>query len=422
MSRVVLRALAVGAVLVAVAGCTTSAPRYGRLQRPAASAPPAGVRAAALRVSGRWSALPRAPISPRAGASVVWTGRELLVWGGESGPHGQDLHADGAAYDPGTGRWRTLPPSPLSARAGQAAAWTGTEMIIWGGYDRASTRRFQVTSSGAAYDPATNIWRRLPQAPLSPRAYAIATWTGRTLILLGGQPAILTDTARGYRDGASFNPALNRWQHIAPPVPPNGHPLTWRAAVMANGQLLAWSEWATSRRTGPNTEADSGGVDLFAYREDTGRWRLVPPAAGMLPDAEEVLWAGQFAVVRGITYNCGACPGPWVPEATDLYSPLRNTWTRLPPDPLGGSNLVSAWTGAALISFNPGGQFGRVHPGDASVYDASLRHWNRLPPAPFGCDTEDSPAWTGRQLLLYCPRPPRGRGAGHDGLAFTVGP
>ncbi len=420
MNRVVPRALAVGSVLIVVAGCVTSG-RAARPQRPAGQAASAAVAATTLR-TGRWSALPRAPISPRDGASAVWTGRELLVWGGESGTDGEDLHADGAAYDPGTGRWRTLPPSPLSARAGQAASWTGTEMIIWGGYDRVSAHRFAVTSSGAAYDPATSTWRRLPPAPLSPRAGAIAVWTGSALILLGGQPAALTGTVHSYGDGASFNPALNRWQHIAPPAPPNGHPLTWRAAVNASTELLAWSEWAQSRRTGPDTGTDSGGVDLFAYREDTGQWRLVPPAAGMLPDAEEVLWTGQFALVRGITYNCGVCPGPFVPEATDLYNPLRNTWTRLPPDPLGGSNLVAARTGTALFSFNPGGQFGRVRPGDASVYDAKLRRWSRLPAAPFGCDTQDSPAWTGMQLLLYCPRPPGGPGAGHDGLGFKVRP
>jgi hypothetical protein len=227
MGRVAPRAAAVGAaVLAAVAGCATSAPRHDRPQRPAAPAASAEVAAATLRAFGSWSALPRAPISPRAGASVVWTGRELLVWGGDSGLHGEDLHADGAAYDPGTGRWRALPPSPLSARVGQAAAWTGSEMIIWGGYDRVSAHRFQVISSGAAYDPATNTWRRLPRAPLSPRARAIAVWTGGTLVLLGGQPAVLTDTVRGYGDGASFNPALNRWRHVAPPVPPSGHPLT----------------------------------------------------------------------------------------------------------------------------------------------------------------------------------------------------
>jgi hypothetical protein len=370
--------------------------------------------------SGRWSALPRAPITPRDGASVVWTGRELLVWGGQSGSPGEHLRADGAAYDPRTGRWQLLPAAPLAPRTGQAAAWTGTEMIIWGGYNRASVGAFHVTDSGAAYDPATNRWTRLPRAPLSPRAYAIAVWTGSTLVVLGGQPAVLTNTTPGYRDGASYSPALGRWRHIAPPAPPDGHPLTWRTAVWAGRQLLAFSEWARSRRTGPNTYADSGGVDLFAYNPDTGQWRLAPSSPGMLPDAEEVLWTGRLVVVRGITYNCGGCPGPAVPEATDLYNPASNTWTRLPADPLADDHLVSAWTGAALLSFNPSGVAGSVRPGDASAYDVAARRWSRLPSAPFGCSTEQSPVWTGREVLMYCPRPSAGRGAGHDGLAFAL--
>lgn len=159
---------------------------------------------------------------------------------------------------------------------------------------------------------------------------------------------------------------------------------------------------------------------MFTYDPGTGRWRLVPAASGMLPDAEVVLPAGRLVVVRGITYNCGLCPGPFVPEATDLYDPARNTWARLPADPLGGDDLVSAWTGAALISLDAGGEYGNVRPGDASAYDVATRRWSRLPAAPFGCDTQQSAAWTGRELLLYCPRPPTGRGAGHDGLAFTA--
>jgi hypothetical protein len=422
--------LAATAALIVLAGCTASAPAgqpsatsaaAGRpTARPATQAPSVASATAAQLSAGRWSALRRAPITPRGDASVVWTGRELLVWGGDSGSQGEKLHADGAAYNPRTGRWRRLPAAPLDARTGQAAAWTGTEMIIWGGYDQVSARHFRVTGSGAAYDPATNKWQLLPKAPLSPRANAIAVWTGRTLVLLGGQPAVLTNTIRGYRDGASFSPGRNRWQRIAPPVPPHGHPLTWNTAVPSDGRLLAWSEWETARRSGPNTGADAGGVDMFTYNQVTGQWRLVPPAHGMLPDVEEVLPAGHLVVVRGLTYNCGLCPGPFVPEATDLYNPGTNTWTRLPADPLGGDNLVSGWTGAALISLDAGGQYGNVRPGDASVYSIAARRWRRLPAAPFGCETQQPAAWTGRQLLLYCPRPPAGRGAGHDGLALTI--
>jgi hypothetical protein len=292
-------------------------------------------------------------------------------------------------------------------------------MIVWGGYDFVSRNRFHVSDDGAAYNPTTDRWTLLPQAPLSARTYAIAVWTGSRLLLLGGQPAVLTSTVGSYRDGALYDPADRRWQHLDPPIAPDGHPLTWRAAVGADGQLLAWSEWASSRPLGAGNFTSAGGVDLFDYNEDTQRWRPVPGTPG-LPDVEQALWAGHAVAVRGITYNCGTCPGPFVPEATDLYHPERNAWTRLPPDPLGGDHLVSVWTGAALFSFDPSGQYGPVHPGDASAYDPTTSRWTRLPRAPAGCGPDQAPAWTGRQILMYCPDlGTRGR-ARHNGLALTM--
>jgi hypothetical protein len=293
-------------------------------------------------------------------------------------------------------------------------------MIVWGGYDVVSAHRLRVSDRGAVYNPATNRWTLLPRAPLSARTYPTAVWTGRQLLLLGGQPAVLTNTIRGDGDGAAYDPALKRWTHIASPVPPKGHGVTWVAAVQAGSQLLAWSDWSTSRRIGPNTFTEAGGVDLFAYNEQTGRWRLLPTEPNELPSVETVLWTGRSVLLRGITYNCGFCPGPFVPEATDRFYPPGNSWTRLPPDPLGSDHLLSTWTGAALVSFNASGINGPIGPGDASAYDPATRRWRRLPRAPFGCTTQQSPAWTGRQLLLYCPRSATGAASQHDGLAFTA--
>ncbi len=419
-------------LLLAAGGCGLATSPHGSIgiqptgPRVSDGGEPAPLAATAAQlVSGRWSTLPRAPIAPRDGPSVVWTGHELLVWGGSSGDQEQDLHGDGAAYDPAADRWRVLPASPLSPREGQSAVWTGREMVIWGGYDRVGSNvSMHVTGDGAAYEPATNRWRMLPAAPLSPRAQAIVVWTGSEMILLGGIPAVVTDSHPGYGDGAAYDPATNSWQLLSKPVPPQRHPLTWRTAIQADGELLAWSEWGISKKTGPNTYTEAGGVDLFAYLERTGTCHLVPKAPGALPDAEEVLWTGRLAVVRGITYNCGLCPGPYVPEVTDLYDPSGNTWTRTAEDPLAGDHLASAWTGAALFSFDDGfsssGPHGAVVPGDASVYDPSSGRWQRLPTAPSGCQTGsgDQPTWTGHSVIFYCPS----TGSGPAGLAYTIGP
>jgi hypothetical protein len=62
----------------------------------------------------------------------VWTGREMVIWGGGSGgPH----LSDGNRYIPETDTWTH--PLPVTgapaARAGFLGTWTGSEMIVWGG-------------------------------------------------------------------------------------------------------------------------------------------------------------------------------------------------------------------------------------------------------------------------------------------------
>lgn len=60
-------------------------------------------------VEGAWSPMSSAPVDGRVGAAAVFTGEEVLVWGGRP-------RADGAAYDPVGDQWRPLP-LRLSARA-----------------------------------------------------------------------------------------------------------------------------------------------------------------------------------------------------------------------------------------------------------------------------------------------------------------
>jgi hypothetical protein len=103
-----------------------------------------------------------------------------------------------------------------------------------------------------------------------------------------------------------------------------------------------------------------------------------------------------------------------------LFDPAGNTWKRLPADPLGSNGPVSAWTGAALVSFNAGGRFGQIGPGAMSAYDPRTNRWRRLRSAPFGCAPDASPLWTGRELLMYCPRAGSGAAARHDGLALAI--
>lgn len=68
--------------------------------------------------SGRWSAMAGAPIEPRIAPSWVWSGDELFVWGGSTST-GDGL-TDGAAYDPATDTWRRIASMPGTAIGQQA--------------------------------------------------------------------------------------------------------------------------------------------------------------------------------------------------------------------------------------------------------------------------------------------------------------
>lgn len=134
--------------------------------------------------SPSWQSLPRAPIGGRLDAGTVWTGTELIVWGGVSRPTRglPAARSDGAAYNPATGNWRKIASSPsgILGGGGPAAAWTGRRMVVYVGNSPDGP------AGSAVYNPRTNTWRRLPKGPLGAREQYASVWTGRELLIFGG--------------------------------------------------------------------------------------------------------------------------------------------------------------------------------------------------------------------------------------------
>jgi hypothetical protein len=66
--------------------------------------------------------------------TAVWTGSEMIVWGG-FGSAG--LLNTGGRYNPSTDSWTaTSTVNAPSVRYLHTAVWTGSEMIVWGGIDQ----------------------------------------------------------------------------------------------------------------------------------------------------------------------------------------------------------------------------------------------------------------------------------------------
>ncbi len=158
-----------------------------------------GIRAAFNPATNSWRRIAPLP-ARRDSATAVWDGNEVLVVGGPS--------RVGFAYDPASNRWRRLPPME-SPRFGAATVWTGKELLVWGGSKTADGGAPVIPPHGIAYDPRANRWSPLPQAPLLGRLDPTAVWTGRALIVWGGdRPKTPLGSGTNYfNDGAAFAPA-----------------------------------------------------------------------------------------------------------------------------------------------------------------------------------------------------------------------
>src|SRR5262249_2414753 len=129
-------------------------------------------------IDDTWTPTPGSP-EPRSNHTAVWTGSEMIIWGGSS----FDRFNTGGRYNPATDSWTvtstTRAPTP---RSSHTAVWTGSEMIVWGG-----SGEFGSLNTGGRYNPTTNSWTATStsNAP-DARYYHTAVWTGAEMIVWGG--------------------------------------------------------------------------------------------------------------------------------------------------------------------------------------------------------------------------------------------
>jgi hypothetical protein len=276
----------------------------------------------------------------------------MVIWGGAGAQ--SEPTPDAAAYDPKRDEWRPLADALIPSAPRAVAVWTGKEMIVWGGRSR---------NDGAAFDPARNKWRRIPRSPLSPRAGAAATWTGCEVVVWGGQSI----GEWGFLDdGASYDPAARRWRKL-PPAPlgterirnvdkvPGFSPvITARGfihpnAVWSGEEVLVWGNLHAFRAGAPQA------APLAGYNPKTRAWRtLTPPTIDFAPQGEgtggeRTAWAGDSMVA--LTGNVD------VHGVRALrYEPARDVWNELPPPATSAGfvpdyNAQVLFTGTSVIAW-----------------------------------------------------------------------
>lgn len=302
-----------------------------------------------------------APLPPRHSHSAIWTGSEMIVWGGSSS---SGALSNGARYRAGSDSW--LPMTDMGGplpRSGHAAVWTGSEMIVWGGlpgfdggrYDpvtdtwRSMSRTTLVDGPGmkgvwtgtevlfvgdgqmGAYNPGSDSWRSMSPAPiLVPNVGHSLVWTGSRMIVWGG------DLTTGFNVGAAYDPAADKWDAVNPngaPPPRFNHSGIWTGS-----EMVIWGGQTSS------TVFNDGAI----YNPQTGAWRPMSTCGASAKGGHSTVWTGSEMIVWGGGRNTG-----------QRYDVASDSWRQLEVlnSPSGVTGHSSVWTGSEMVIWG-GGSFG----------------------------------------------------------------
>lgn len=319
---------------------------------------------------GTWRPLPPAPLASRVNYSLVWTGNEMIIWGGFDAVNRPQL--DGAAFDPEDGTWHPLPftagrdAAKVSVRAGSEVVFVSSsetrrydpEERRWragpvvplparhGMHDRLVTVDDTVVVISEPYDreqpsavftltPGETEWTRLPDIPITVTPAHTVLTTDEDLLVLG--------PSSGDQDTAVYLPlaAPTAWRAFSPP-PGLPHDLVSLSGVAADGMIMLWGATADS-------DAQAHG---YAAVHDRNGWRRVQPGPLRPARTVTVLWTGERMLVWNRVDNIGA-----------LFDPSTEQWTDIPAPPTVGLDTAreAVWAGSGLLVWGALGTGGAMY-------------------------------------------------------------
>jgi hypothetical protein len=284
--------------------------------------------------------LPPAPLSGRSEQSVVWTGNELIAWGGRRKEPDQTLLRDGAAYSPTTHAWSPIASAPVSG--GHAAVWSEGRMMVFG-VD--NSRR------AAAYDPADNQWASIANLPIDLQIDGLSAvdWKGAPVLWNAGS-----------RDVWTYNALADAWSSLG------ASPDIGAAALRGRQSFCACVD--DQRLLSSGSYLFAVGKAAVAYRSmsDT-TWRIAPP------DPEPRASEGMASSTAGgllVRWR----PGPEMGDgSTSVFDPRTGRWATVAAPPLqgceGGQHSLELHSGK-LIAFDSCGL--------SALFDPHTTKWSQL--------------------------------------------
>jgi N-acetylneuraminic acid mutarotase len=317
------------------------------------------------------TSLTNAP-SARDSHTAVWTGSEMIIWGGWNGP----VLNTGGRYDPATDSWTATSTAGVpAARSTHTVVWTGSEMIVWGGFIS------NYSNTGGRYNPVTDSWTATSttNAPAA-RGFHRAVWTGSEMIIWGGYDGHLQ-----VNTGGRYDPSTDNWTATSTTNSPDAreqHTVVW-----SGSEMIVWggSGFLGSLNTGGR------------YNPSTNSWTATSTTNAPSSRSDHTaVWTGTQMIVWG---------GSGFPDSAytgGRYDPNTDSWiaTSTTGAPAGRQTHTAVWTGTQMIvwggenstnDFNSGG---RYNPGTDSWTTTSTastpaaRHYHTA-------------VWTGSEMIVW---------------------
>jgi hypothetical protein len=293
------------------------------------------------------------PLDPRLSADLVWTGEEMIVWGGKQARDGLTTLVDGAAFNPETDEWRMIASFPLQGPQATRAVWADAEMIV-------------VSPDGTfGYDPESDSWRTIGNGVVP------SEWHDRMLysegkVYVWARSSLIHELSL----------ETGEWRLIdGPEMPMEASPYSG---------VLRWPNVFLVAVT-----LDGSGCTGKNYWKWMGQtWAPLPDATLATEEFSDCSMANQTASVSNdlVVWDDDTHPAA-------IYSTYRDEWRELPPIPLGGTEGASGPVPMGTDHF--------LVPrwGEAAIFDATTEQWTRVILPGQGTDAEM--IWTGEEILAW---------------------
>ena len=299
-----------------------------------------------------WRTIAAGPASMSTGVGMAsaWSGQMALFWSGNS----LDGPAQGGMFDPTRDSWQRLTKGPTPGPCeGYASVWSGKELLVFGGYCGDGFASPPVV----AIDPSSAIWR-IPRALDSLFGYLPngGVWAGHRAFLMG-QLSLCPSRGSSCQDYrpmfVSYNPVTNALSEIGlkgAPVPASqlsklspvawykgrvvfatvGTPAAglvfydpasakWKTGIPAPCSIAAIAD-AQTAWIGDRFVIPCGASQLQIYNPAADSWQVL--AAGRSPlnsrNSSAIVWTGTDLIVWSGDLNTAGNPTPSTGSLIDL--------------------------------------------------------------------------------------------------------